>query len=281
MIESRAESNMTIDFKALAAPFPAEAVSWRVGSTTQDKSRGLPLAYIDARDVMDRLDEVCGPSNWQRRYPKADAERTICEIGIRIDGEWVWKADGADDTDYEGVKGGLSDAFKRAAVSWGVGRYLYGLASPWVNIQPAGRSFKIDPAEMPRLRALLPTVSGENVKVADTEPDERANKDSRLPFVLPSDKPEGYFDDFIKDVKGKWYWKVTAIQAAGRELSGHVEGCTEMDELLGIQKDYAKAIEAMRLALPKWHEAFVTSFNARAAEIKRREAQFSPDRILG
>jgi hypothetical protein len=54
-------------FERLAEPFPADAVSWRVGSTTQDKSKGMALAYLDARDVMDRLDLVCGPASAARR----------------------------------------------------------------------------------------------------------------------------------------------------------------------------------------------------------------------
>ena len=49
---------------ALAAPFPADAISWRVGSTTGDKSKGMALAYIDARDVQARLDDVMG-ADWQ------------------------------------------------------------------------------------------------------------------------------------------------------------------------------------------------------------------------
>lgn len=143
-----------IDIKALTAPFPADRVSWRVGSTTQDKRRGLALAYIDARDVMERLDKVCGPENWQSRYPHATG-KTVCEIGIKIGQDWIWKADGAGDTEFEADKGALSDAFKRAAVRWGIGRYLYDVDAPWVDIEPAGRSYRIAPHEMPRLRAAL------------------------------------------------------------------------------------------------------------------------------
>lgn len=143
-----------IDIKALTAPFPPDRVSWRVGSTTADRKRGMALAYIDARDVMDRLDEVCGPENWQCRYPHANG-KTVCEIGIRINGEWIWKADGAGDTDFEAEKGALSDAFKRAAVRWGIGRYLYDLEAPWVDIEVSGRSVRIAPYETAKLRDLL------------------------------------------------------------------------------------------------------------------------------
>jgi hypothetical protein len=118
-------------FDKLAAEFPRDAVSWRAQSVTKDGKKAMALAYIDARDVMERLDGVCGPGNWQDRYEFA-GPRTICYLSIKIDGEWVTKADGAGDTAVEAEKGAISDAFKRAAVKWGVGRYLYALDAPWV-----------------------------------------------------------------------------------------------------------------------------------------------------
>jgi hypothetical protein len=154
-----------IDFKALAAPFPPEAISWRVGSMTKDKTKGMALAYVDARDVMERLDAVCGPAGWQCSYSHTNG-KTVCDIGIRVfshmsEGaessdatvaEWIWKADGAGDSDIEAEKGALSDAFKRAAVRWGIGRYLYGVESPWVEVDEYKR---IKKTEYPRLIALL------------------------------------------------------------------------------------------------------------------------------
>lgn len=121
----------TEDLKQLFAEFPRDAVSWRAQSVTKDGTKALALAYIDARDVMDRLDDVCGSENWQDRY-EFHGTRTICYLSIRVDGEWITKADGAGDSDVEAEKGAISDALKRAAVKWGVGRYLYHIVSPWV-----------------------------------------------------------------------------------------------------------------------------------------------------
>lgn len=120
-------------FEQLASPFGPSEVDWRMGSTTKDKKRSMALAYIDARTVMDRLDVVCGPAGWMNRYVM-EGSKTVCELGIKCGDEWVWKADGAGDSDIEAEKGALSDAFKRAAVRWGIGRYLYTLDSPWVDI---------------------------------------------------------------------------------------------------------------------------------------------------
>lgn len=127
-------------FSQLAAPFPTESISWRLGSVKGDGSKAMGLAYIDARDVMDRLDAVVGPGNWQSEYVNAGNGATCCRVGIFVDGlGWVWKSDGAGQTDVEGDKGQFSDALKRAAVSWGIGRYLYDLASPWVSIEGEGK----------------------------------------------------------------------------------------------------------------------------------------------
>jgi hypothetical protein len=138
----------------LAAPFPAEAIEWRVGSTTQDKKRGMALAYIDARDVQDRLDKVCGVF-WQVRHHHCGADKLACEIGIKVGEEWLWRGDGAGSTDVEAEKGAFSDSFKRAAVRWGIGRYLYELASPWVELEVRGRTHVIKANEMAKLRRLL------------------------------------------------------------------------------------------------------------------------------
>lgn len=168
---------MTDIFDKLKAPFPIEDVEWRVGATTKDGTRGLALAYIDARHVMDRLDEVVTPAGWQCRYSHA-GEKTVCELGLvtalhNVDGvpdsaAWIWKADGAGDTDVEAAKGALSDAFKRAAVRWGIGRYLYKLPSIWVGIEPQGRSHVIAASELPKLQRLL--ADGNAAKMADPSP---------------------------------------------------------------------------------------------------------------
>lgn len=120
-----------IDFQKLAEPFPAEAIHWRAQNLTKDGSKALALAYLDSRDVQDRLDDVCGPANWQDRY-EFHGSRTVCYLSVRVGDEWITKADGAGDSAVEAEKGSISDALKRAAVKWGIGRYLYDLGDTWV-----------------------------------------------------------------------------------------------------------------------------------------------------
>lgn len=129
------------DLKLLFAEFPRDAISWRAQSLTAAGDKAMALAYIDARDVMDRLDQIVGPDNWQDRYEFHGA-RTVCYLSIRVGDEWLTKADGAGDSDIEGEKGAISDALKRAAVKWGIGRYLYALESPWVPCETYERAGK-------------------------------------------------------------------------------------------------------------------------------------------
>ena len=99
---------------------------WRVQSTKFGKA--TCVAYIDARDCMDILDEVVGVMNWSDKYYEADG-KLFCKVGIWNDKvkDWVWKTDTGTDSNVEKEKGKTSDAFKRACVKHGIGRFLYRL----------------------------------------------------------------------------------------------------------------------------------------------------------
>lgn len=124
-----------MDLKKLAEPFPADDIEWRIQSS--GLSGGNPwarvLAYVTARAIMARLDKVVGPENWRPRYTY-EGGGVMCHLSINIRPDadyqrWVEKSDGAEQTDIEKFKGGISSALKRAASIWGIGRYLYKLES--------------------------------------------------------------------------------------------------------------------------------------------------------
>ena len=127
------ESIVIASIENLKSTFHPSLVHWRVGAIRD--GRGIPLAYIDARDVMRRLDGMLGAHNWQDKYQETPSGRIICSLGIRVGEEWIWKSDGAGATEFEGEKGAISDAFKRAAVKWGVGQYLYGIKVGWIELK--------------------------------------------------------------------------------------------------------------------------------------------------
>lgn len=108
----------TPNFKALSADTPKEEAKVRKGPG------GTQLTYVDARFVMDRLDSAVGPENWYDSYRPVDGgiEATIF---VRVGDDFIGKSDVGTESTIEKTKGNYSDAFKRAAVKWGIGRDLY------------------------------------------------------------------------------------------------------------------------------------------------------------
>lgn len=97
---------------------------WRVQSASEYSA--VCVAYIDSRDVQDLLDEVVGAENWQSDYKEVKGN-IYSGLAIKTGDEWVWKWDCGVESKTEAEKGEASDAFKRAAVKWGIGRFLYAL----------------------------------------------------------------------------------------------------------------------------------------------------------
>lgn len=121
------------EIKALSGKL-AERIpyKWRVQSYSKSKATAICVAYIDSRDVQNRLDEVIGISNWQTDY-KEHKNNLFCGIGIKFADEWVWKWDCGTESKEDAEKGEASDSFKRAAVKWGIGRFLYSEKIQYIN----------------------------------------------------------------------------------------------------------------------------------------------------
>lgn len=131
----------TIELARLRDPFPGQDIEWRIGRSGEKNGKiwATCLAYVDNRAIMDRLDDVCGPENWRNEFREGPGGGVLCGICLRIGDEWVCKWDGAENTDIEGVKGGISGSMKRAAVQWGIGRYLYNLEEGFADISENGK----------------------------------------------------------------------------------------------------------------------------------------------
>lgn len=154
---------------ALAAFFPADVIQARPGAKTKDGAKALVFFYIDARAVMDRLDDVFGVGGWRDEYQIAlDKNVVVCRIGAKLGDEWVYREDvgvHAPSSDKKGEDGGrgksnedeldmkykgvFSDAFKRCAVKWGVGRYLYDIPQSWAPINQWSRFDDNNPPRPP------------------------------------------------------------------------------------------------------------------------------------
>ena len=125
------EEDMNDISKKLQEPFHEDDLEWRVqrcGVSGAKNAWVAVVAYVTNRAIQQRLDDVLGLGKWQNEYiPSPDGKGFLCGISIKIGDQWVTKWDGAENTNIEPLKGGLSGSMKRAAVQLGIGRYLYNL----------------------------------------------------------------------------------------------------------------------------------------------------------
>lgn len=192
-----------MDLKRLQEYFKPSAITWRIGVLSQDKTKGIALPYLTNRAVQNRLDSVCGPENWKNEYLPWKEKAQLCGISIRIDGEWVTKWDGADDSKTEPTKGGLSDSMKRAAVQWGIGRYLYDLPTYWVDVVPSGKTYKI--ARLPKLpKEYLPEGTSDNYSYAEDGADAMSPEEEQFNKMLTADTKNTKLDGPLLHAVEEW-----------------------------------------------------------------------------
>ncbi|MCU5391787.1 Rad52/Rad22 family DNA repair protein [Bacillus paranthracis] len=127
---------MTNIMESLQAEFPFEQLGWKIINTFESHGRFFAFVapFVDARAIQDRFDEVFGIDNWQVSYEKWGEKATKCTISVFLNERWISKEDGSEESDYSSVKGGFSNSLKRAAVLWGVGRYLYNVKPTKVEL---------------------------------------------------------------------------------------------------------------------------------------------------
>ncbi len=159
-------------FARLADPFDPSEIKWRVTHTTRDGSRGAVIAFADPRAYSDRLNHVFTPSGWTRTYEvntvssvtrmKKDkliqtgkvlvtCTVTICGLGAHADSGEEW----ADEENA--MTSAQAQAFKRACICFGLGRYLYNFAEMWVPLNEYRQPINLPPLPqwaLPRASAI-------------------------------------------------------------------------------------------------------------------------------
>jgi len=206
-----------MDLKKLKDMFPANDIEWRVGSSGEKNGKvwAMGLAYVTNRAIMDRLDDVCGPGGWRNEFKSAPDGGILCGISIKVDDEWVTKWDGAENTQFEAVKGGLSGAMKRAGVQWGIGRYLYNLDATFVKIDASGKNsaktkkgtwFKWHTPQLPNW-----AIPKDDKQVPKQESGSGLNKFKRHMHDLDAIMKKWKMDDFTKTEITNYYCKTKNI----------------------------------------------------------------------
>jgi hypothetical protein len=174
----------------LIAPF-------RDGQIRYLSKGGRDMAYVTARDVAERLDEVFGFENWTDHYVPND-HSVQCTITVTLpDGKTVSKTDAGG---YQGMSdqgdddmSGYSNALKRAAVKFGIGRDLYA-AGP--SHKPAQRSNSYqDRAPAPQQR--------QQASNGDAPKQYGVPKNGRAFFAWFKKQEGEWGDGYLKQL-GKW-----------------------------------------------------------------------------
>lgn len=129
---------MNTEQLAPAPPIPLNLVRWRQDGKPQPGKDARWVAYIDARHAAAALDDWVGPLNWKVEYSPPEVwkdDRVMwCHLSILgSQGEWITKSDIGTESNFESDKGLVSDAFKRAAVAWGIARNIYELPQMWAK----------------------------------------------------------------------------------------------------------------------------------------------------
>ncbi len=210
---------------ALCRPFQESEIEWRVGECGKkgDKFWAKCFAYVTNRAIQNRLDEVFGTTGWECRFEPIEGG-FLCGIGVRDGDSVVWKWDGAERTDFEALKGGLSGSMKRAAVQWGIGRYLYSLESGFAETfservqgghyarTKEGETFYWIPPQLPAWA--LPEGSPTSERKYHPVEEPRREEPPEPPKPSRSKKPpcpncgKGEFVLEEREVKGKFFcWK--------------------------------------------------------------------------
>jgi hypothetical protein len=211
----------------LSRPFDPEEVEIKVQAVSKDRTRAQVVAYVDARTVLDRLDEAVGPTGWSDSYEVltngTDGEgRRLVEVKCTLTVLGISKEDVGEG---DSLKAAFSDALKRAAVKFGVGRYLYRLPKVWADLDERG-NIK-DPEAVKR--ALL---SGE----ANDSPPQAVNEEPK-PSGGITEAQLRYIHRLWKEMGGGDDIHDYASAVLGREVSS-------LKEL--TRQEASKLIEAMK-----------------------------------
>ncbi len=203
---------------ALAAPFEPREVKYKPQSVKNN--RCLAMAYIDARLIQDRLDEVLGVENWEDGYKILVDGSVMCRLRVKLGDRWISKTDvGSPSEQPDGgdrLKAAFSDALKRAAVKFGIGRYLYRLAAQWVDYDPVKKQIiqvpQMPAFGIPKSKTLSPAATQPKVEAPKPPPQAEAPK-------VEAPKPEAL--------------KTTGLPTNGQELHRRLQ---EYDAKLAAQK---------------------------------------------
>lgn len=230
----------------LEYPFGVEDIEFRILRTNKSKTEGYIAAYVDSRAIQRRLNEVIGWENWQNFFEvtqSASGEASyVCKLCIYSEekGEWLTKSNGAGSTDIEPVKGGLSNAFKRAASMWGVGQYLYQMKDIKCPVEqgkyiPDNEKYRLEQEYIKFVNKLLTNkkkLPKEGVNVPLKEPQTKSQNNNLIPegrfSGKQTEKNEAYWVSEVTYSSEKDFSLIVLDTPFGEKVKGFIKGQTQL-----------------------------------------------------
>jgi hypothetical protein len=178
--------------RELKMPFRDEHVKWKPQRVSGNKC--FAICYVDARVVMARLDRVLGISGWSDSFEVLPDGSVVCRLRCCVAGEWVQKEDVGSPSEqpdeHDRMKAAFSDALKRAASKFGVGRYLWLAKGLWVDYDPQKRVILRTPVLPNHFRHpdhLRPKAQAAEPRAVDRPPAETTPEVSEEALVGPKE----------------------------------------------------------------------------------------------
>ena len=259
---------------ALSAPFQSADIEWRISATNSTKTSGLAVPYVTNRAIQTRLDSTVGIDGWHNDFvPWKGESAQLCGISIYFEGKgFITKWDGAEDSDIEPIKGGLSDSMKRAAVQWGIGRVLYKMTKPlWVKIEQKGNSYVICDTERPKLNAAymdlldklhqLPTSPGAAQAQLSYKRDGQTTQQTQntTPTVVPQTQQQAPQSQPLPFTTRQVCQYVVLSVSNQQDMSGQPLVCAVLQNAEGKQaKVYAQGSHPMLMPGTQLYDAQIT-----------------------
>jgi hypothetical protein len=275
-------------FRALAVPFDATVVQWRVTERSDDGTLGLMLPYADPRAYSDRLNDLFTPAGWSRKYTvqaSASVQRSkrgpaakvlvTCEVTIGCIGtnsgtgeEWLDRENA--------LTGAEAQAFKRALSCFGLGRYLYDIDGEWVDL---------DQNALPRRIPRLPRWANPNGWIAGLRPKPRRNRHALVPANghrgngnSPSHSVNGNDQSLLAEIKameskiGKRLYRGLLKRVARVWSPEQIQETAALEQVLAQMQGAARGLGRLEVAqaklAPEILQRIIVSLNAPPAKLE-------------
>lgn len=126
------------DLDRLKAPFPNERLHVKIQSLSRDKTQAMLVVYLQHTDVQNRLDEV--DPQWEFGLLEHQVLPGLIAIHAELRVKGVQRTNVGEGED---PKSAYSDALKRCAMLFGVGRFLYDEGRVWIPYNDSKDRYRV------------------------------------------------------------------------------------------------------------------------------------------